>query len=62
MGCAYTGNGGGPKRTEMPTATCPNDAIENVRITALKTAHRMIDRFICIPFPLLTIANAHKKS
>jgi hypothetical protein len=28
MGCAYTGSAGGPMRTEMPTATCENDAAE----------------------------------
>src|SRR3954447_11912705 len=50
MGCAYTGRGGGPMRTETPTETCPNDAAENVITRMLNKAQRTMDRFIW-PFP-----------
>src|SRR5581483_10492072 len=50
MGCAYTGSGGGPMRTEMPTATCPNEAAENVTTRMLNKAQRTMDFFIRWPF------------
>ena len=46
MGCAYTGSGGGPMRTEMPTETCPNDAAENDNTRMLNNTQRTMDRFI----------------
>src|SRR5690348_83592 len=46
MGCAYTGSGGGPMRTEMPTETCPNDTAENDNRRMLNNTQRTMDRFI----------------
>jgi len=34
-------------RTEIPMATCSNDAIEKARSTAPNVTQRMIDRFMC---------------
>jgi hypothetical protein len=46
IGCAYTGRGGGPTRTEIPTAICPKDAAENTKIIPANIIQRMIDRFM----------------
>jgi hypothetical protein len=51
MGCAYTGRAGGPMRTDIPTATCPNDAAENAMIITLNSTQRNVDRSILIDLP-----------
>jgi hypothetical protein len=51
MGCAYTGRAGGPMRTDIPTATCPNDAAENAIMITLNSTQRNADRFMFIAFP-----------
>jgi len=39
-------------RTEIPTATCPNDAAANVVKMTPNSSHRIInERFMFMPFP-----------
>jgi hypothetical protein len=35
----------------MPTAICPNEVTEKLRITAPNITQRMIDRFMCYALP-----------
>ena len=62
MGCAYTGNAGGPMRTEMPTVICAKDAAERHMTAIANSSQRTTIRLILICLPPVFTGSARTSS